>query len=122
MSNLFAISRHCFQHGHVLFSSLILKPDDRFPDFGKVEFVFSFGPEKNNGKHTYSSSWRPFSPSKLPIIQKQKCVEDDRHYLLLDEYSFDIFFDPSVCVFFHQGWTTWRMGPLSQWTTIPKML
>uniref|UniRef100_A0A8C7S4U9 Tensin 1 n=1 Tax=Oncorhynchus mykiss TaxID=8022 RepID=A0A8C7S4U9_ONCMY len=23
--------------------------DDRFPDFGKVEFVFSFGPEKTNG-------------------------------------------------------------------------
>lgn len=36
--------------------------DDRFPEYGKVEFVFSYGPEKIKGKNRNFNS----SASKLP--------------------------------------------------------
>lgn len=30
--------------------SALFLPDERFPEYGKVEFVFSYGPEKIQGK------------------------------------------------------------------------
>lgn len=33
-----------------LFIFLFFFADDRFPEYGKVEFIFSFGPEKIHGK------------------------------------------------------------------------
>lgn len=37
-----------------LFVVVVFWPiDDRFPEYGKVEFVFSFGPERINGKYPF---------------------------------------------------------------------
>lgn len=43
------IIKSCMSLTQVLFF-YFLCADDRFPEYGKVEFIFSFGPEKINGE------------------------------------------------------------------------
>lgn len=47
----FSSGFHLFDVKMIHTLKCFLCSDDRFPEYGKVEFIFSFGPEKIHGKH-----------------------------------------------------------------------
>lgn len=118
-------------HFLFFFFYLILKPDDRFPDFGKVEFIFSFGPEKIHGKHTcFSFFGRHFLQANESSFRKRNVlnltdityvmsitlVNDKVQYVLVIHCqkevtwskTFDLFFE---CFFFLPGMDHLENGP-----------
>ena len=73
---------YVLEKGRVVISlcSALSLPDERFPEYGKVEFVFSYGPEKIQGKASSTCKGDPrpkkYSPGAVLAHQIFKVGKD----------------------------------------------
>ena len=114
--------------------------DERFPEYGKVEFVFSYAPEKIKG-NLFSLTERRGGNGALNLFllfskKKKKRMEMtcgflncECHFLSTRGAFFNVTGDAlcvrtllpvSPCV--PQVWATWRTGRAFPWTTVPSTL